>query len=467
MTLVVEVPWVRYAGSGTRGPFPVRDDSNVPITYRAKSEIKVTRYSVAGVATVLTEGSDYALSASAVATGESAATVTLDASQAVLAAAAGDTPAQKLVIERVTPLTQTQALTVAGGFSSSATQITLDRLTRLIQDLEARVRRTLRIHPFATQSVELPAILPDEPALLSYDPDSSIWEWNAISDFAIGPQGPQGEQGAQGETGAQGPQGPQGIQGIQGIQGATGPAGSGAGDMLKSENLSGLANNTTARNNLGLGALATLSTVGSSQIDNAAVTYAKIQNVAGVSVVGRAANSSGVSAAITASANDRVLARTGDALSFVQITAGMFADATITFARLASSAVASASEIWSKTASKLISAAGMWDAADPVTITYGATVALDFNTFINGKITLTGNITFDAPTNLKKGQGGVIEVIQDGTGSRLATWNAAFIFEGGTDLVLSTAASSRDLISYYICDDDKVFVAFVGKPVAN
>ncbi len=42
-------------------------------------------------------------------------------------------------------------------------------------------------------------------------------------------------------------------QGPQGIQGPQGPAGAGTGDMLKTENLSGLANYGTARTNLGLG----------------------------------------------------------------------------------------------------------------------------------------------------------------------------------------------------------------------
>lgn len=44
--------------------------------------------------------------------------------------------------------------------------------------------------------------------------------------------------------------------GPRGAPGATGPAGSGAGDMLKSENLSGLVDYAEARNNLGLGTAA-------------------------------------------------------------------------------------------------------------------------------------------------------------------------------------------------------------------
>lgn len=73
---------------------------------------------------------------------------------------------------------------------------------------------------------------------------------------STGPAGSNGTNGAIGPTGPQGTIGNAGPQGTQGIQGATGPAGasgSGTGDMLKTDNLVGLANYATARTNMGLG----------------------------------------------------------------------------------------------------------------------------------------------------------------------------------------------------------------------
>lgn len=51
-------------------------------------------------------------------------------------------------------------------------------------------------------------------------------------------------------------------------------------------------------------------------IDNTVVTYAKFQDVAGLSVVGRASNSSGVTAAITAGSDYNILRRSGTSIGF-------------------------------------------------------------------------------------------------------------------------------------------------------
>lgn len=62
------------------------------------------------------------------------------------------------------------------------------------------------------------------------------------------------------------------VSGTPGATGPQGPAGAGTGDMLKTENLSGLANYTTARSNMGLGALATKSTIALGDVPSAMFT---------------------------------------------------------------------------------------------------------------------------------------------------------------------------------------------------
>jgi hypothetical protein len=69
-------------------------------------------------------------------------------------------------------------------------------------------------------------------------------------------------------------------------------------------------------------------------IDNDAVSDAKLRNSAGVSVIGRSANSTGDPADIVASANDRVLLRRSNTLTFDQIIDGDIAAGTITLGKI-------------------------------------------------------------------------------------------------------------------------------------
>jgi hypothetical protein len=73
---------------------------------------------------------------------------------------------------------------------------------------------------------------------------------------------------------------------------------------------------------------------------------------------------------------------------------------------------------------------------------------IDFGAGQKQKSTMTGNCTytFTAPD----GTGNfVLKLIQDGTGSRLATWPATVKWPSGTAPTLSTAAASVDIITFY------------------
>ena len=83
-----------------------------------------------------------------------------------------------------------------------------------------------------------------------------------------------------------------------------------------------------------------------------------------------------------------------------------------------------------------------------ITLTDGASIAWDASTGQVAKVTLGGNRTFAAPTNLVTGSFYSILVVQDGTGSRTATWNSVFAFTGGTAPTLTTTASAVDQIAF-------------------
>jgi len=97
-----------------------------------------------------------------------------------------------------------------------------------------------------------------------------------------------------------------------------------------------------------------------------------------------------------------------------------------------------------------------------VTLTDQATVAIDLSLGNHYQITLGGNRTLDAPTNVVAGQSGVIRVVQDGTGSRVLSYNAIFKFPGGTAPTLTTAANSVDLLAFHVESATRIAVRFIG-----
>lgn len=82
------------------------------------------------------------------------------------------------------------------------------------------------------------------------------------------------------------------------------------------------------------------------------------------------------------------------------------------------------------------------------TLTDGATINWDASANQVCSVTLAGNRTMAAPTNLKDGATYILTVKQDATGSRTLTWNSVFKWAGGTAPTLSTDANAVDIVSF-------------------
>jgi len=83
------------------------------------------------------------------------------------------------------------------------------------------------------------------------------------------------------------------------------------------------------------------------------------------------------------------------------------------------------------------------------TLTDGATINWDVQAEPVAKVTLGGDRTLAAPTNGSTGQFVSLLIIQDSTGTRLVTFNAAYEFTGDTAPTLTTTASKGDLFVFY------------------
>jgi len=84
------------------------------------------------------------------------------------------------------------------------------------------------------------------------------------------------------------------------------------------------------------------------------------------------------------------------------------------------------------------------------TLTDAATINWDTSLGQIATVTLTdAGRTMAAPTNLKVGTY-ILNILQDGAGNRtITTWNSVFKWSAGVAPVLSTAASSRDIVSFF------------------
>ena len=81
---------------------------------------------------------------------------------------------------------------------------------------------------------------------------------------------------------------------------------------------------------------------------------------------------------------------------------------------------------------------------------------LDLNRNANFELTLSGNITVANPAELTPGTTGSIFFVQDGTGSRTASFGSVWDFIGGTAPTLTTTASAVDRLDYIVRSSTKI-----------
>jgi len=79
-----------------------------------------------------------------------------------------------------------------------------------------------------------------------------------------------------------------------------------------------------------------------------------------------------------------------------------------------------------------------------------ANTTLDFSTANNFSLTLTGSIVLSNPTGVTTGQSGIIQILQDGTGSRTCGFGSHWDFPSSTAPTLSTGANALDAITYFV-----------------
>jgi hypothetical protein len=108
----------------------------------------------------------------------------------------------------------------------------------------------------------------------------------------------------------------------------------------------------------------------------------------------------------------------------------------------------------------VVTAADEWSAAQNFnsrSLTFDATQDWNLETDQVCDLTLTGNTTFDAPTNMKDGGFYSITIIQDGTGSRTVAWNSVFKWAAADTPVVTTTATTGKSIFVFRSDGTNMY----------
>ena len=175
--------------------------------------------------------------------------------------------------------------------------------------------------------------------------------------------------------------------------------------------------------------------VGTSELEDGSVTLAKLSQLAGLSVIGNATGATATPTAVTASSNDRVLARTAGALGFVQLTSGMFPNGVVPDAALSGSISTVTTGAYTGTLTGCTT-------SPTLSVTYriaGGIVGLDFGTALTATSNTTACTVTGGPVAIRPGSSKrMLCIVTDNSVVQLGT---ATMDAAGT-LTLGVGASS-------------------------
>jgi len=111
----------------------------------------------------------------------------------------------------------------------------------------------------------------------------------------------------------------------------------------------------------------------------------------------------------------------------------------------------------------VLTVAAVWDAAAYVDLgsTWTGNQSIDYSTFFHGYATATGNFTFNAKTNAKAGQSGVIEVTASGGDRTVSYTSSAYSSPNSASLGTITSGTTVSF-SYHVLNSGKVQLVRLG-----
>jgi hypothetical protein len=114
----------------------------------------------------------------------------------------------------------------------------------------------------------------------------------------------------------------------------------------------------------------------------------------------------------------------------------------------AARAAATTAEFFAATADKPLENDNVWAAAAEVSFAFTGTLTLPMNTFVNAVVpTISGDLTFGAPTGLIPGRSGVVRLSVTAGSPVNATWDASIMFVAGSKP--ATLKVGDNLLFYY------------------